>query len=64
MAIEREEWIMDIKSGSFKNSEIISVGTLQVGTAVNIIAGQATMSMNARSYDMESREITKGSFMI
>lgn len=32
---------------------------MQVGTAVNIIAGQATMSMNARSYDMESREITK-----
>ena len=38
---------------------IAGIVTLQVGTAVNIIAGQATMSMNARSYDMESREITK-----
>lgn len=42
-----------------KDTEIISVGTLHAGTAVNIIAGHAELSMNARSYDLKSRDITK-----
>ncbi|MDO5349135.1 MAG: M20 family metallopeptidase [Lachnospiraceae bacterium] len=42
-----------------KNTEIISVGTLNAGTAVNIIADHARLSMNARSYDIASRDITK-----
>ena len=42
-----------------KNTEIISVGTLNAGTAVNIIADQARLSMNVRSYDIPSRNITK-----
>lgn len=42
-----------------KNTEIISVGTLNAGTAVNIIADHARLSMNARSYDLPSRDITK-----
>ena len=42
-----------------KNTEIISVGLLNAGTAVNIIPGTATLSLNARSYDLESRDITK-----
>lgn len=42
-----------------KNTEIISVGTLNAGTAVNIIADHARLSMNARSYDISSRDITK-----
>lgn len=42
-----------------KNTEIISVGTLNAGTAVNIIADHARLSMNVRSYDIASRDITK-----
>ena len=42
-----------------KNTEIISVGLLNAGTAVNIIPGTAALSLNARSYDLESRDITK-----
>lgn len=42
-----------------KDTAIISVGTLQAGIKVNIIADHAEMSINARSYDLKSREIVK-----
>lgn len=42
-----------------RNTEIISVGTLKAGSAVNIIADKAELSMNARSFDNDSRNITK-----
>ncbi len=42
-----------------KRTEIISVGTLHSGKAVNIVADKAELSMNVRSFDLESTEITK-----
>lgn len=38
---------------------IVSVGTLQSGTAVNIIADHAVLSLNARAYDNQTREIIR-----
>ncbi len=40
-------------------TEIISVGVLKAGEASNIVSGDAFLSFNARTYDLESRQITK-----
>lgn len=38
---------------------IVSVGTLKAGTKVNIIADQAVLDLNARTYDLETRGLLR-----
>lgn len=40
-------------------TQILSVGTLRAGEAVNIIAGEATLQVSVRAFDMGTREVTK-----
>ncbi|MGM9602396.1 MAG: M20 family metallopeptidase [Faecousia sp.] len=40
-------------------TQILSVGTLHAGEAVNIIAGEATLQVSVRAFDMATREKTK-----
>lgn len=42
-----------------RKTGIVSVGTLNAGTAVNIVSDHAKLSLNARFFDNESREIIR-----
>lgn len=42
-----------------KEQVVLSVGTLKAGTAVNIIADKAELSLNLRTFDLKTLEIAK-----